>query len=85
MKVISVLLDENFRVYGVLALDYECIWVKSWKLKLVGLDEVWVNRKFKDLDYICRQMNKFNGTMTLRWNVWLRNQVTVGWLIWCRW
>ena len=53
MEVISALLDENFRVYGVLALDYECIWVKSWKLKLVGLDEVWVNRKFEDLDYKC--------------------------------
>ena len=65
MKVISVLLDENFRVYGVLALDYECIWVKSWKLKLVGLDEVWVNRKFKDLDYICRKMNKFDGIIDI--------------------
>ena len=41
MKVISALLDENFRVYGVLALDYECIWIKSWKLKLVGLDEMF--------------------------------------------
>ena len=65
MKVISALLDENFRVYGVLALDYECIWVKSWKLKLVGLDEVWVNRKFEDLDYTCRKMNKLDGIIDI--------------------
>ena len=65
MEVISALLDENFRVYGVLALDYECIWVKSWKLKLVGLDEVWVNRKFEDLDYTCRKMNKLDGIIDI--------------------
>ena len=75
MKVISALLDENFRVYGVLALDYECIWVKSWKLKLVGLDEVWVNRKFEDLDYKCGHMNKFIGIIEIEMKEWLRNYV----------
>ena len=32
---------------------------------MVGLDEVIVNRKFEDLDYICRKMNKFDGIIDI--------------------
>ena len=29
------------------------------------MDEVWVNRKFEDLDYKCGQMNKFDGIIEI--------------------
>ena len=49
-----MLLGGNLRVLEVLALDLwmyiKIYWIKLWKLKLVGLEEVGVNRKFEDLD-----------------------------------
>ena len=54
VRVIIVLLSGNLRVLEVLALDLwvyrKIYWIKLWKLKLVGLEEVGVNRKFEDLD-----------------------------------